>query len=1200
MKTPPHSVARRLLHSLVLFAALFAVWPGATPQARAGLTLEMNVIRYHQYGYYFFPNLNTNNTAPSVPFGDYLVTSFGYPTNGSWALYRFDSNGFNQNNGGSSGYGDFDGMMHELTNNLWSIFVTNSVTTNVYRFKVTANISSNDLPYVNITFPADGAVNVTNQPTYTWQGPTNYGGQVVYYYNGGQPLPVTQTSLLSPNVLYQGLNSFTAHYDSNSTTAVVASVPTNSAAQPISSWVSTAHLQDFSTSQFTVGSVDPLGTSHSLVARYAWDGTNVDGSASGADTSGNGYDLNFGGSFGSQGGTNSTTDPAVGPRAIQFHNGDGNSAGYVGWNPTPAALLTALSGSFTISCWIKTTQNNYGYDQGPAYEGAGIVSADNGGLANDSVPLALTGSKIGFHTGGDVEDVTLNSTAAVNDGNYHHIVVTRNQLTGQKIIYIDGVLDSFSSGSTNLLSDPQKLTLGALADASDPDPENFNYYNGYDGRLDDLQIYSGVLSSNEVANLFASPGSTTPDSSGGHQNVAHYAFEDGTSTFQLGVDSSPNANNLSGYSYWGQVHTNVSDAVAGTNAVEFFGTSSMNANNQVLTNLNEVLAGSFSFSAWVKTTASRGNDSDNAYFGATIFWAYNDHNNTNDTIPLAITGSKAAFTTRGGDSGASDTLHSITSVNDGNYHLITVTRDQATGEKKMYVDGNFESSEFGTTNPLNGNDYYLSIGGTVYSSYTGILDELQIYSGVLSAGDVAYLYANPGSVVADVTGSDFNAALNTTGLTWTTGGDSNWFVQTTNTHDNVSAARSGAITDDTQSSYLETTVTGPCTLSFWWQTEADDFDFEIQFKIDDNYVNNIYGNTSWTQETYPISAGQHTVKWVALAYDFIPATDAGYLDEVSFVPAIPPTITLNPFSQTNLPGYNIALLAAASTNNPVTWQWYKQNSFPVPDPSPMNLIPGATNAFYIPADSGTPNAGAAYFAIASNSFGSATTTVALVIYQLAALPPDWSRVFTSKFTNNPAHASTNINLAGLLDSAGNIYTVGTITGTNIFGTNILISPFGNESSSFLKQTAAGTPIWGRCMTNNGNGSSFPRGLAAAPGDGFYVSGSSYGTNWLGTNLLASSGGLTYLARFDANGSNLWLRTIVGTNGNFPTHHTLVSDPAGNVTVSVLISGYTSFGTTNFFTDGQKGVLAQYDSNGNVRWIQQPSAWPDGLSYSAGR
>jgi hypothetical protein len=1168
-----------------------------TPFARAGLSLEMNVIRFHQYGYYFSPNLTTNNTAPNVTFGDYFIASFGYPTNGSSALYRFDTNGFSQVTGGSYGFGDFDGMIHELTNAPWSIYVTNSVTTNVYRFAVTANIGSNDLPYVNITFPTDGALNVTNQPTFTWQGPTNYNNLIVYTGSRSATLPVTQTSLLSPSVLYQGFNSVTPHYDSNSTTAVVASVPTNNAAQAIASWVSTAHLQDYSSSQFTVGAVDASGTEHALVARYAWDGTNLDGTAAGVDTSGNAYDMNFSGNVGSQGGVNSTTTAAAGPRAIQFHDGDANSAGYVGWDPTPAPLLHALAGSFTISCWIKTTQNDIGWDDAPAYYGAGIVSADNGGLANDSVPLALTGSRIGFNTGGSDEDVTLNSVTPVNDGIYHHIVVTRNQATGQKIIYIDGILDSFSSGITNLLEDPQLLTIGALSDASDPDANSTGYYNGYDGLLDDLQIYSGVLSSNEVAQLFANPGATAPDSNGGHQNVAQYEFENGTDTFQLGLDSSPHGNNLNSYSYWGQVHTNNSTAKAGTNAVEFFGTSSINANDQVLTNLNSVLAGSFSFSVWVKTTASIGNDTDNAYFGASIFWAYNDLGNTNDTIPLAITGDKAAFTTRGGDSGISDTLHSTTSVNDGNYHLITVTRNQFTGEKKIYVDGNFEGSEIGTTNPLNGNDYSLSIGGSVSSSYTGLLDDLQIYSGVLSGSDVAYLYTHPGSLVPDTTDQDFNEALNTIGLSWTTTGDANWFVESTHSHDNVSAAQSGIVTNS-QTSTLQTTVTGPGTISFWWQNPTFD-NLDLEFDIDGNYEDDLgSGNTDWVQfGPSPIPPGQHVLTWTVFANGDNNPADAAYLDEVTFIPnaSVPlPVITVQPLDQTNYPGYTAALLVD-STNVPApTWQWFQIGS---------GSILGATNKYYAPTNSGTPSVAGSYFAVATTVSGSTTSRTAIVTFTSAAAPPNWDRAFKAQLNNyNFQSATTNYGIACLLSSGGDvIYTANSFSGTNTFASSTLISGSNRFAAGLFKHYTNGAAIWGRAITNNGSGNSYPQCLAPAPGEGIYMSGVFLGTNGVDNLVLQeTAGGSLYIVRFDAGGNALWARTFGGTNSQFQSYHQLVADPAGNVTISALGNNLVNFGATNLVLDGQGGILVQYDASGNIRWIQKPSGWVQYMTYDSGR
>jgi hypothetical protein len=266
------------------------------------------------------------------------------------------------------------------------------------------------------------------------------------------------------------------------------------------------------------------------------------------------------------------------------------------------------------------------------------------------------------------------------------------------------------------------------------------------------------------------------------------------------------------------------------------------------------------------------------------------------------------------------------------------------------------------------------------------------------------------------------------------------------------------------------------------------------------------------------------------------------------------------------------------------------------------MISAATNTLFIPTNSGTIGVAGSYYAVATNLVGSATTLTAAVTFVSAALPPDWTLAFKAPLANNSTDATTNYNIACLLDSTGtNIYTVGSFVGTNTFGADTLISANGGFETSFLKQTTTGTPIWGRAITNNGNGSSYAQSIAAAPGGGFYVAGNIFGTNWLGTNLLVDTAGAsTYLARFDANGSNLWVRTITGTNGNFTTYHMLASDPAGNVTLSALISGGTSFGTTNLYAAGQQGVLVQYDANGNVRWLQLPSSWPNYLTYSGGR
>jgi uncharacterized repeat protein (TIGR03803 family) len=256
MKTSSRSRACRLLRQVAL---AFVLSTFAAPTARAGLTMEMDLILFDNT-YSFSPNLGTNAAAPAVPFGNYLVVSPGWPTNGANALYHYDANGFNQVGGGSYGFADFDApdfndsFIKNITNGQWSIFVTNSAVTNVYYFTVTANIGSNSIPSVTIIYPPNNALNVTNQPTFLWQGgPTNYSDLVLYQGPNSAFLPVTQTSYFG-FMAANGLDNFNVHYDHYSTTDVVSSVPLNGASQPLSSWVSTAHLQDISTSQFTVGS----------------------------------------------------------------------------------------------------------------------------------------------------------------------------------------------------------------------------------------------------------------------------------------------------------------------------------------------------------------------------------------------------------------------------------------------------------------------------------------------------------------------------------------------------------------------------------------------------------------------------------------------------------------------------------------------------------------------------------------------------------------------------------------------------------------------------------------------------------------------------------------------------------------------------------------------------------------------------------
>ena len=123
-------------------------------------------------------------------------------------------------------------------------------------------------------------------------------------------------------------------------------------------------------------------------------------------------------------------------------------------------------------------------------------------------------------------------------------------------------------------------------------------------------------------------------------------------------------------------------------------------------------------------------------------------------------------------------------------------------------------------------------------------------------------------------------ALDNTSLTWTTGGDADWFGQKSVYYYGGDAAQSGDITGG-QSSWIETTVTGPGILSFYWKVSSSTAWTWLGFYIDGVEQSKCWTDEEWKLKTYSIPSGDHTLRW-----DYIPLLSgyAGFLDKVVFIP----------------------------------------------------------------------------------------------------------------------------------------------------------------------------------------------------------------------------------------------------------------------------------------------------------------------------
>ena len=87
-----------------------------------------------------------------------------------------------------------------------------------------------------------------------------------------------------------------------------------------------------------------------------------------------------------------------------------------------------------------------------------------------------------------------------------------------------------------------------------------------------------------------------------------------------------------------------------------------------------------------------------------------------------------------------------------------------------------------------------------------------------------------------------------------------WFCQETVFYNDGDAAQSGNISNNHES-WMQTTVSGPSTASYYWKVSSEsNYDY-LEFYIDGVLQNRISGSIGWHQMTNTLSSGLHTLEW---------------------------------------------------------------------------------------------------------------------------------------------------------------------------------------------------------------------------------------------------------------------------------------------------------------------------------------------------
>jgi hypothetical protein len=196
----------------------------------------------------------------------------------------------------------------------------------------------------------------------------------------------------------------------------------------------------------------------------------------------------------------------------------------------------------------------------------------------------------------------------------------------------------------------------------------------------------------------------------------------------------------------------------------------------------------------------------------------------------------------------------------------------STGQSLLIQTGDFTENLLLNRNIVSGLLGGYDSGFETDSGWTTINGNVTINSGTVNISKI---------IIATASTLALGDALDTTNLTWTTGGGVSWIAQTQTTHDGLDAAKSGTITDSSGISTVKTTVTtGAGTMSFWWKVSSEEDCGYLYFYLDSGQQASITGEVGWQQQIYTLSAGTHNLQWMYYKDSGCGDTGAGWVDQV--------------------------------------------------------------------------------------------------------------------------------------------------------------------------------------------------------------------------------------------------------------------------------------------------------------------------------
>ncbi len=625
--------------------------------------------------------------------GDYIEIAHNSALNpASWTIEGW----FNTTHSGTAN-SDINRIVSKISDTGWNVFTlqvydgklgTNTNSGSNTNFVATSTTTVNDGEWHHAAATFDG----TNLKLYVdgvLEATTSFSGTVDY---GGQSVNIGRS--------YDPVNGSIQYFDGS--------------LDEVRIWSTARSQADIQSTMNT----SLTGSETNLLAAYSFDDDPTGTGQTHTSTTGN-YN---GTGHGNVTVTDSTTSP-VDARTGSLSNGNvltlDGTGDYVTAG-TPASIN--MGAAFTVEAWIKTSATS---EQG-IFSKANMANWGAAGEYGKRLVLTADGqlrfdeAHIASHTG----------TSVLNDGQWHHVAVTASGPGGTLQLFVDGELETLSSGNGSITLNADNgahtVQIGSSPNLSTP-----GSHDSFNGQMDEVRIWSDVRSQSEIQTHMHD---TLTDAPSGL--VAYYTFDDDLAgTSQTHYDTTTTAN---GTGQGDATVTATTDTPVNSSpmivkdqgkTLSFDGTDSLD-----IVDTNAFDTTSYTIETWVRFDAVDNRtilgrtDSNGLAGGAFSHFLATDADGKIYHYTFS--------TVNGGHTAFSQVVAQV-----GQWYHLAGTYDAATDTLKLFVNGTLVATTTGVGDIWGGGDRY-QIGTAISGDnrFAGDMGELRIWNTARTDAEIAENY----------------------------------------------------------------------------------------------------------------------------------------------------------------------------------------------------------------------------------------------------------------------------------------------------------------------------------------------------------------------------------------------------------------------------------------------------------------------------